>query len=394
MSSHVSSKKRVPSRQDLERVTKRTLSMETALTNEALASCNMQTESPIYQLPKELRDIIFALATAPYDDPQQLYKKTDSHYRPGHTARHKTDTSLLLTCRRTWLETNALPMLQAKHTLWFRSALNLRNVRYLQIFVNKHQAETVLRDALETWVFPAGKLPDCKPKVLQITLRRLDWLRWRTGSPLPFNHAWVQDILDSPVLAELEEFRLELETLESTKAQQDEIVEYLMRLEGKPRRSSAVYPDRSTASQLVRQASPVTWQWTGPASVNGKQYDPYRGLGTLRYHVAMLTWRRVDLRDRALGCPNVAIPTESALHRGLAYDRTPLEIMRKHPCRWPRLAQMRFQVERRAAQQVGAVEEARRELFERVVGDVEVVRVLGGWAAEGSLLRFGDYDAG
>ena len=48
--------------EDIEEKTKRTVSIETALTNSNLAKCNPQFESPLYQLPKEIRDVIFDYA--------------------------------------------------------------------------------------------------------------------------------------------------------------------------------------------------------------------------------------------------------------------------------------------------------------------------------------------
>ncbi|KAK0311317.1 hypothetical protein LTR01_003312 [Friedmanniomyces endolithicus] len=69
--------------------------------HEALGKYNDQTSSPLFSvLPRELRDLIWALATAPYEDPNAKFEKTAYYYRPGHTARLRTEVALLLTCRR------------------------------------------------------------------------------------------------------------------------------------------------------------------------------------------------------------------------------------------------------------------------------------------------------
>lgn len=102
----------------IEKQTDRKLAMATSLTEGNLARCHSQDASPFYQIPVEIRDQIFACATAPFEAMEHPYPETAYWYRPGHRARRKTCTNLLLTCRRVWLETNHLPMRQAEHTFW------------------------------------------------------------------------------------------------------------------------------------------------------------------------------------------------------------------------------------------------------------------------------------
>ena len=106
--------------QSIESDTNKTVTIETAITAENFAKCHSQGQSLFFKLPAELRNVIFAYATLPYDDPDHPYEETDFYYRPGHHARHRVCTSVLHSCRRAWLETNGLPMRQMVHSFWFK----------------------------------------------------------------------------------------------------------------------------------------------------------------------------------------------------------------------------------------------------------------------------------
>lgn len=87
--------------------------------------------SPLFSmLPRELWYVIWTDATAPYEDPDHLFVTNEYYYRPCHTARLKTDTNLLRTCRWIWLEANTMPMLQAEHSFYYhRAAPDGRNLQ-------------------------------------------------------------------------------------------------------------------------------------------------------------------------------------------------------------------------------------------------------------------------
>ena len=106
--------------EDIERKCARTVTIETVLNYENLARCNPQHQSPLFKLPAELRSMIFYFTCLPYDHEEDKYKEEEFYYRPEHQARHITSTSLLLTCRRAWLEANHLPLQLGDHSFWFR----------------------------------------------------------------------------------------------------------------------------------------------------------------------------------------------------------------------------------------------------------------------------------
>ena len=109
------------------------ISIEDVETRATFQKCHSQEQSPLFVvLPREIRDLIWASATAPYEDERHRYAENEYYYRPGHTARLRTDTRLLLTCRRVWLEANRFPMLQAEHCFWYyRAAPDARNHHWM-----------------------------------------------------------------------------------------------------------------------------------------------------------------------------------------------------------------------------------------------------------------------
>lgn len=90
--------------------------METPICGEI----NPQPACPLFnRIPNELRNHIFQLALTSFDDKTRPYKKGAYYYRPGHRYAQKIDTTLLLTCRRIFLETESVPASINEHTSWY-----------------------------------------------------------------------------------------------------------------------------------------------------------------------------------------------------------------------------------------------------------------------------------
>jgi hypothetical protein len=211
---------------------------------------NEQSASPLFAvLPRELRDLIWAYATAPYEDPNAKFEENAYYYRPGHTARLGTETSLLQTCRRVWLEANTLPMLQAEHSFYYHRAApdkrdpewmaqltnhNRQNFGLLHLYVQMVHVEGLAAGGGQLRTYFLRTLPtpgDFQPRVLHVTLRHTDWWYWEDEAPLRLKDSWVAAMLNSPDLRSTHVFKLELETLDYKIDQLMPIVERIKKIE-------------------------------------------------------------------------------------------------------------------------------------------------------------------
>lgn len=344
----------VPTRlQLIEQATRRTVSIKTKLNSETATICHPQTESPLFRLPAELRHEIFSFATLQYDDKRFPYKETAYYYRPDHHARHTISISLLLTCRLAWLEANRLPMRQAEHCFWFARSpyeveqtekgrwntffsslteTNKIDLRHVHLFTQMYWAQG-LGDSLPQLFGPLAKIPRLGHmlKTFKITIRHTDWWYWETDNPLKFEVAWVEALLSTPYLINLETFKLELETLRSKRDQMQPIVNRLSKLEGRARIADPATWTPSGKKMIVRD-EPTVFTWSGPARINDQEYAPYKGLDKLDYHVVTLTWKPIKApvsKEPILANPENTLglqPIASA-QPGHANLRTPQQIM-------------------------------------------------------------------
>lgn len=206
-------------------------SILTTENEETLVICDPQEQSLLFQkLPREIRNDIWAYATAPLGQgrwgPFQNGKSWDGNPwlwgHPRGTDLYKSCTKLLYTCRRIWLEANALPMLQTKHCFWnydgkpygYLSAqwmanltpMNRQNLGELHLFIRQAAIQPLTTDkGMVRYYFldteeVAG---DFQPRVLDITVHGLQPFNYtdRVPDTLDYdNDDWVQALLDSPDL--------------------------------------------------------------------------------------------------------------------------------------------------------------------------------------------------
>ena len=419
----------------IERKTKCWLTIERSLTDANFANCNPQSQSKLYQLPKELRDLTFEYACTQSQDPRHKYRETAFYYRPGHTSRLKTHTSLLLTCRRVWLEANSLPMQQAEHCFWFQRgpydpkgdggwALNLRherdrfsrflrsltmsnlqNLTYIHLFMQMFQALEFCQDGRLGLFFPDYYTQrGLRPKVFHVTIRQSDWWNWESDEQLSFTEGWVRFILRELQASGVEEFKLELETLVSKKGQLDPIVERLRGLEGKPAFIDPNDPESGEAPSFVINGPPQTWHWSRSPRLDDKDWPVFKDLSKLELLVTILTWKnRHPISNRQLTSqPLPPVRTQSSpwpLPFNTTPARSPSMILRNRsrrammsevkwnvPTSFPWHADaMRWDSDEKARK----VEDLRRQRFDRMLGDMEAEKLKLEWTACGSLLKFG-----
>lgn len=294
----------------IERKTGRQVLIDTVETNGVLAKCHWQGQSPLFSLlPRELRDLIWTFATAPTEDETNPYDKTKFFYRPGHTAKLKTDYNILLTCRRAWLEAHPFPMLQAEHSFWYyraapdgrsnkwMAALTPLNRKYfgtLHLFAQMFAIEGLPRqpEGIRSYFLPepAISTEGFQPSCFHVTIRHTDWWYWENEVPLRFEYSWFQAMLNDPGLRRSQVLKLELETLDYKLAQLSPIVEHIKSLESREFDTHYIN-GRPTSTKFVLTGEPEVTSWTGPANIDGHNHAPYKHKTELKYHVVTLTWR-------------------------------------------------------------------------------------------------------
>ena len=427
--------------ESIERETGHQVALETSLSEYNLAKCNQQSQCPLFQLPKELRDMILEYASSQSEDLKRRYEETSFYYRPGHTARLKTYTSLLFTCRRVWLEANSLPMKLAEHSFWFQrgpydgdgdtgwamnvrrehnrydqflrrlTTSNLQNLTYIHVFMQMFQTQQFDSPRrMELFIWDHYLKLGLKPKVFHVTIRQSDWWNWEIDQPLSFDERWVQSILDAPQLGGSETFKLELETLASKKDQLDPIVERLKRLEGNPTTVDPTDDANIQQNRFVFNAPPKAWEWTRSPRLDGRDWPVFKDLKELKLHVVSLLWRKQPsttarlqnaVQDNTLRNLVIAAGQCSA-GSSLPYDTTPVHtpamIMRMRARRalmnemkWSQVdnfSQFAASMQAWANEQAIRNETARRERFGRMFGDMEADRLMQQWKTNGSLLKF------
>ncbi|TKA28223.1 hypothetical protein B0A50_04195 [Salinomyces thailandicus] len=391
---------------------------------EAFEKCDAQDASPLFTtLPRELRDLIWAYATAPYEDPNAKFEETAYYYRPGHTARLKTDTALLLTCRRIWLEANAMPMLQSEQSFYYhRAAPDARNPQWMASLTdhNRHNLGHIRlfcqMFAIEKLEAHAGSLRDfcCldksapalapqaafRPRMLQVTIRHTDWWFWESEQPLRLEDHWVKNLLNTPDLRSTHLFKLELETLDYKADQLATIVQRIKGFESECK-PTHVIDGKPTATKFVLRGEPEVSTWKGPANIDNRTFDPYFGKKWLKYHVVTLTWElRFPSIPRAFVpslrlAPRVASdtppPPTAKASRYLARLRRSTRLRRgpgplKTFSRGMHAARQSVLVEEQKAAARG--ESTRRRRFELCMGALKAKQWEARWRDERSLLKF------
>jgi hypothetical protein len=252
------------------------------------ADVHSQTQSPLFSaIPAEIRNRIFSIALAAYDDQTKPYRPQNWFYRPDWHFHPKISTTLLRTCRRVYLECHLLPLFLNSHTFWagadrgpppqyfadaFKKQLpsgrgrprlgNWNACENFRGFFNKLTAEQraavgqlhffFQQFYLEGVKFSPPLDPESSRPIaarrLKVTMRHQDWYWWENNERLglcPWNRGRTRwDMMDTPMpktrmdwlssqgwgaqlqyIRGLEEFELEMETVVDKKGQMDGIVE-------------------------------------------------------------------------------------------------------------------------------------------------------------------------
>ncbi|KAK4574746.1 hypothetical protein LTR86_001587 [Recurvomyces mirabilis] len=405
---------------------------------EAAGRFNEQSSSPLFSvLPRELRDIIWEYATAPFEDQSQKFDENTYYYRPVHTARLKSHTALLLTCRRAWLEANAMPMLQAEHSFYYHreapdrrdtawtaglTALNRRNFGHLHLFVQMFAIRSLNCDPgrLRKYFLETAPVEgDFQPRMLHVTLRHTDWYWWESDQPLDLHGSWVKHILNSPDLRSTHTFKLELETLDYKIDQLNAIIQRIKTFESDEKETHIV-DGKPTTTKFVLVDRQDSYTWEGPTNINNGNFAPYDGKDKLKYHVITLTWkltfpkiptafipelrRARRIQEADITHPSLRISTlyiaDTHRHwipymhgqRGRLYHQMRRGTVRQLPgwAIWGRMQNLAVEVLRISQKQDELAGEVRRLQFVDMKGASAREQYRQRWASEGSLLRLTD----
>lgn len=264
-------------------------------------------------IPPEIRDCIFSYVLTEDLDLTKPYDQNTHYTRPGLTHKRKTDTSLLLTCKRVYLEAHHWPLLMRTNTFFFADARAPPN-RLTTKLPHLSKLRPSQLEFVQSFHFFAQQfwleeslLPLCKRDVMKnmvhmkITLRRSDWWFWEDSNPLaitpyaPFPntpwtasktmlHQWEEEKQNPTLnrdfdpkywgsafqhLPKLKTLIMEFETEKSCEAQADAIARHA--------RAGWKFPMGERGVLSAVRSEIRSWEWQGPScmlSNEQKKVDP------------------------------------------------------------------------------------------------------------------------
>ncbi len=307
---------------------------------------NPQIASPLFALlPAEIRQHVFHFALLSYADPSKPYSRHIFWYRPGYTHARAIAISLLLTCRRVYLETDLLPLTQNEHVVWGveRSRMPPHASSYLLDgsmrsshrnaiqYVHMFTQQFWLEDWKDKWLSYSHSWPDGCPPRLRITIRHTDWWYNLLGenSPLALDPKrkgrarvadWVRE--EEPFEAGswgqrfenmkgLKTFELELETVESKREELNIIIQRAPTWKFRLGDGQLLLLDENKIEEItwtgskhfkglnapsvpaglqLRQGSAVSFSGLSKKRMNSEPEELGPG-DSLAYYVVTLTWR-------------------------------------------------------------------------------------------------------
>ncbi|KAK6535831.1 hypothetical protein TWF281_000081 [Arthrobotrys megalospora] len=267
-----------------------------------------QSFSPLFALPGEIRNLIWAYTLAPDNDQTRPYPVDSYCRRPDYWAEQTSDVTLLRTCKAIYTEAWHFPWttselcfflagyepLGAGHTRYRqnvflnaihdsgRQNMNFKHVRIFAKLSNPEDADR-LQEILNT--------PYSEPRTITITIRHHDFDGWTTDGDLYISESWVRKCRFPNSVRTI---RVEFESLERKKAQIDEIAEQAVerweftREDG--RKLSAAFQTEGGV-----QGEMEVMRWAGESTLDGVRW--VRDVGEdnkIWYFVRAVVWRIRD----------------------------------------------------------------------------------------------------
>ncbi|KAE8447675.1 hypothetical protein EG329_010481 [Mollisiaceae sp. DMI_Dod_QoI] len=284
--------------------------------HERSVSVDPQDNCPFFngRIPPEIRDEIFSYALT-----ESVKSNISSTYpeniaRPGYTGKRTIAIPLLQTCRRIYLETYHLPVINREHVFWHAPERGPYGYRFPDLYSLEHenwyfslmtawQLQLVKEVHLFTqmfWLegqFPllCGKEYMNNVEKLKITLRRGDWWWNESNAPLyvhpkrrilsaremlatmslektksPAHNGTMEEFRDSAwgsafkQLESLKELEIEFETSDDKKAELEAIVEWAKTWKFPMKDGLVLSADGLDVKRMVWQASMSEWSHQCP----------------------------------------------------------------------------------------------------------------------------------
>ncbi|KAF3274270.1 hypothetical protein TWF970_008021 [Orbilia oligospora] len=214
-----------------------------------------QTISPLFKLPGEIRNLIWAYALAPYNDPAHPYPVDRLYRRPDYWAPQKSDIALLRTCKAIYTESWHFP--------W--------TTEDLQYVLNTTHA---------------------KPRTVTITIRHADFSGWECDHSLTLTGNWVRECRFPK---SVETIRVEFESVERKSGQIDEIAAQAVEKWEFERQDGRKF---SAKTVNIEGEMEIMW-WAGESSLDGVRWIRDIGEdGKMWYFVKAVVWRiKAEGRD-------------------------------------------------------------------------------------------------
>ncbi|RVD85491.1 uncharacterized protein DFL_003812 [Arthrobotrys flagrans] len=266
-----------------------------------------QSDSHLFSLPGELRNLIWEYVLIPYNDPSRPYPSSTCYARPDFYAPLTSSVALLRTCKAIYSEAWYLPWTTAE--LCFYLTVDVRRPPRVETVGNVQKALDHLHNTgVDTTINHVRvfaqlcsledgmrlqyilNMKHFKPRSITVTIRHTDFWYWENDETLRVGGQWVGACRFPETV---EKIKVEFESLERKKSQVDEIAQQAVerwgfcRADG--RKLSAV--TGKTEDGKVEGEMTVL-RWTGSSTWEGLRWirDEVEQ-GKLNYYVKTVTWR-------------------------------------------------------------------------------------------------------
>ncbi|KAK6516119.1 hypothetical protein TWF506_006029 [Arthrobotrys conoides] len=270
-----------------------------------------QNVSPLFTLPGEIRNLIWAYALAPYNDPTRPYPADSVYRRPDYWAPQKSDVALLRTCKAVYTEAWHFPYITSEicfyltdyeHMPWGADWCAQMQNKILEDIQEMHEDITVrhMRIFVQSVNLQPGDFfkyffdtSNARPRTVTITIRHADFAGWKNDDKLSVSGNWVRDCRFPN---SVETIRVEFESVERKSRQVDEIAAQAVEKWEFERKDGKMFSARVGNDEENMEIM----RWAGDSNLDGVRWIRDIGEdGKMWYFVKAVIWRvKAEGRDR------------------------------------------------------------------------------------------------